>query len=66
LGLLIGLPLAILGGKYLGAELYGMSPYNVVVTAVSVLALGLSALLACLIPALRASRISPMEALRAE
>jgi ABC-type antimicrobial peptide transport system permease subunit len=60
------LPLAIFGGKYLGAELYGMSPYNATVTVVSVLALGLSALLACLIPALRTSRISPMEALRAE
>jgi predicted permease len=65
-GLLIGLPLAIFGGRFLGAELYGMSPYNATVIVVSVLSLGLSALLACLIPAWRASRISPMEALRAE
>jgi ABC-type lipoprotein release transport system permease subunit len=36
------------------------------VITVSVLALGPSAFLACLIPALRASRISPLEALRAE
>jgi ABC-type lipoprotein release transport system permease subunit len=43
-----------------------MNPYNAAVTVISVLALGLSALVACLIPALRASRISPMEALRAE
>jgi ABC-type lipoprotein release transport system permease subunit len=33
---------------------------------VAVLALGLSALAACLIPALRASSISPLQALRAE
>jgi ABC-type antimicrobial peptide transport system permease subunit len=65
-GLLMGLPLAIFSGKYLGAELYGMSPYNTTVTAISVLALGLSAFFACLIPALRASRISPVEALRTE
>jgi ABC-type antimicrobial peptide transport system permease subunit len=65
-GLLIGLPLAIFSEKYLGAELYGMSPYNATVVAVSVMALGLSAFLACPIPALRASRVSPMEALRAE
>jgi len=65
-GLLLGLPLAIFSGTYLGAELYGMSPYNATVTAISVLALGLSAFVACVIPALRASRISPMEALRAE
>jgi ABC-type lipoprotein release transport system permease subunit len=43
-----------------------MSPHDATVTAVSVLALGLSAFIACLIPTLRASRISPMEALRAE
>jgi ABC-type lipoprotein release transport system permease subunit len=43
-----------------------MSPHNATVTVVCVLALGLSALLACLIRALRTSRISPMEALRAE
>jgi ABC-type antimicrobial peptide transport system permease subunit len=65
-GLLIGLPLAIFSGRYPGAELYGMSPYNAAVTIVSVLALGLSAFFARLIPALRASRISPMEALRTE
>jgi predicted permease len=65
-GLLIGLPLAIFSGTYLGAELYGMSPYNTTVIAISVLALGLSAFIACLLPALRASRTSPMEALRTE
>jgi predicted permease len=65
-GLLVGLPLAIFSGTYLGAELYGMSPYNTAVTTMSVMALGLSAFFACLIPALRASRISPMEALRTE
>ncbi len=65
-GLSIGVPLAILSGRYLGAELYGMSPYNAAVTTVSVLALGVAAFFACLIPALLASRISPLEALRAE
>lgn len=55
-----------MSGKYLGAELYEMSPYNAAAIVVSVVALGLSAFAACVIPALRASRISPMEALRAE
>jgi predicted permease len=66
LGLLIGVPLTLLGAPILQTQLYGMSPYNVTVTVVSMLALALSGLLACLIPALRASRISPLEALRAE
>jgi ABC-type lipoprotein release transport system permease subunit len=43
-----------------------MSPYNPVVTLAAVATLGLSALVASLIPALRASSISPVEALRAE
>jgi ABC-type antimicrobial peptide transport system permease subunit len=47
-------------------SLFSSSPTNPFVIAVSVLALGLSAFVACLIPALRVSRISPMEALRAE
>jgi ABC-type lipoprotein release transport system permease subunit len=43
-----------------------MSPYNPVVTLVALAALGFSALIASLIPALRASSISPLDALRAE
>ena len=66
LGLIIGLPLTFAAGKFLGSQLYGMNPYNPVVTLVSVLALGLSATVASLIPALRASLISPLDALRAE
>jgi len=66
LGLLIGLPLTFAAGKVLGSQLYGMNPYNPVVTSVAVLALGLSAMLASLIPAFRASLISPLDALRVE
>ncbi len=65
-GLLIGLPLTFAAGRFLGNQLYGMNPYNPVVTSVAVLTLGLSALAASLIPAFRASLISPLQALRAE
>ena len=65
-GLLLGLPLSLAGGRFLGRQLYGMSPYNPTVTMVAILALGISALLASLIPAFRASFISPLQALRAE
>ncbi len=65
-GLLIGLPLSLGAGKFLGSQLYGMDPDNPVVILVAVAALGLSAFVASLIPAIRASWISPMEALRAE
>jgi predicted permease len=65
-GLFIGLPLAFAAGRFLGKQLYGMSPYNPVVTLAAVLALGSSALVASLVPAFRASSISPLDALRTE
>ena len=66
LGLLIGLPLSFGVGRFLGAQLYGASPFNVGVSMTAVAALGLSALVAAMIPALRATTISPVDALRAE
>uniref|UniRef100_Q02D59 Permease n=1 Tax=Solibacter usitatus (strain Ellin6076) TaxID=234267 RepID=Q02D59_SOLUE len=66
IGLVLGLPLTFAAGRFLGNELYGMNPYDPVVVLTAAAALGFAAFLASLIPALRASRISPMEALRAE
>lgn len=66
IGLVIGLPLALAGGIFLGSQLYGLNPYDPAVIFLSVLALGFSALVASSIPALRASLISPAESLRAE
>jgi predicted permease len=65
-GLLIGLPLTFATGRFLGDQLYGTNPYNPAVTLGAVLALGLSALAASLVPALRASLISPLDALCGE
>jgi hypothetical protein len=66
LGLFIGLPLAFAAGRFLGNQLYGLNPYDPVVISVAIAALAFSALIAALIPALRASFISPSQALRAE
>lgn len=65
-GLLAGLPLALAAGRFLGHQLYGTSPYDPAVLSIAALVLALSALAASLIPSFRASRISPLEALRAE
>jgi ABC-type antimicrobial peptide transport system permease subunit len=65
-GLSIGLPLTFAAGRLLGNQLYGLDPYNPAATITAVMALGLSALLASVIPAIRASLISPLDALRAE
>jgi macrolide transport system ATP-binding/permease protein len=58
--------LTFAAGRFLGSQLYGMNPYNPVVTLGAVLALGAAALVASFVPALRASSISPLDALRAE
>jgi predicted permease len=65
-GLTAGLPATFAIGRFLGSQLYGMNPYNPELALCAALTLGLSALIASLIPALRASSISPSEALRAE
>ncbi len=65
-GLLLGAPLSAVAGRFLGHQLYGVNPYNPVVTLAAAATLGFCALAAALIPALRASSISPLEALRVE
>lgn len=65
-GLVVGLPLTLAAGRFLGSQLYGTTPFNPVVTLVAVVTLALCALAASLIPALRASSILPQDALRAE
>jgi ABC-type antimicrobial peptide transport system permease subunit len=65
-GLSIGLPLTFVTARFLGSQLYGTNPYDPMVVFTATLALGLSVLIASLIPAFRASLISPLDALRAE
>lgn len=65
-GLSVGLPATFAVGRFLGSQLYGMTPYNPELALLAASALGVSALIASLIPALRASWISPSDALRAE
>jgi ABC-type antimicrobial peptide transport system permease subunit len=66
LGVLIGLVLALAGGKLVASLLFQVSPRDpTVLASVSALLL-LSAAVASLVPALRATRADPMMALRAE
>jgi ABC-type antimicrobial peptide transport system permease subunit len=67
---LIGLALGVAGAfglaRLLAVLLYGLNPVSIpIFTAVVVLVLGVS-LLACWLPARRAARIDPIEALRHE
>jgi len=47
-------------------QLYGINQYDPMIIASAILVLGTSALTAALIPAFRASSISPLQALRAD
>jgi len=66
IGLGLGL-VAIFGtGRFLTAQLYQISPNNPILLALTAAGLAIAALLACLIPARRATSIDPIQALRTE
>jgi len=66
LGIVIGVFLALGGGRLVSAFLFGVKENDVTVFAGAALLLGVAALLACYLPARRASRVDPMQALRYE
>jgi predicted permease len=65
-GLILGIPLSLGTSRVLSSQLYGLNPYDAVPIAIAVAVLGLFGLIATLVPAQRASSISPAEALRSE
>lgn len=66
IGLVLGIPLALLAGHFLEAQLYEVKGYSVLPLIAACVALLLSALIASMVPARRASIIEPMQALRTE
>jgi predicted permease len=66
LGLLIGLAGGSTAASFIRSILYGTSPLDPVVLITMVGGLLLTALVACALPAIRASKIEPMQALRTE
>jgi predicted permease len=64
IGLAVGVPAALALARYTESQLYGVKPYDTVVVASAALTLTLTALVAAYLPARRASRVSPMNALR--
>jgi putative ABC transport system permease protein len=61
-----GTVLALLVGRALSSLLFNVSPADPLVLATAAVVLAAAALLACYVPARRATRINPTEALRAE
>jgi ABC-type antimicrobial peptide transport system permease subunit len=66
IGLAIGIPVALLGGRLMRSQLYGVHAYDPLTMIAAVLLLSAFAALAGFIPARRAASIEPMQALRTE
>jgi ABC-type antimicrobial peptide transport system permease subunit len=65
-GLLIGVPLAVAAGRAITDQLYQVKFWDPPAIGFASTTLAIAALVAALIPAAKAARISPMSALRAE
>jgi predicted permease len=65
-GLVIGIPLAIIAGHFMASKLFQVRSYDPFVLGNSIIALGICAAIASILPARRAASTEPMKALRTE
>jgi len=65
-GLALGIPIVVAGGRALSSQLFGVKGYDPEVLVAAVVTLGVCAAVAALVPARRAASIDPIQALRAE
>jgi predicted permease len=66
IGVVIGLPIALAATRLLKTQLHDVAAADPLSIGVAVLVLALSAVVAVLLPAMRAARVSPIVALRAD
>jgi len=66
IGLAIGIPATILGGRAMAEQLFGVKPYDPNILLVTTAVLTFAAFTAAVLPARRAASIEPIHALRTE
>jgi predicted permease len=66
IGLAIGIPATILGGRAMVTQLFGVKPYDPNILLLTTAVLSLASLVAAVVPARRAATLDPMRALRTE
>jgi predicted permease len=66
IGLAIGIPATIFGGRFMASQLFGVKPYDPAILGITVAVLATAAFVAALVPARRAAGLEPMRALRLE
>jgi predicted permease len=62
-GLAIGIPAGLVLARFIEALLYGVSAYDPITLALTVLVLGIASVVACLLPAVKAIQINPTSVL---
>jgi putative ABC transport system permease protein len=65
-GLAIGIPVTIFGGRVMASKLYGVTPHDPAVLGITTIVLGIAAFIAAVIPARRAAQTEPMQAWRTD
>jgi predicted permease len=65
-GLVLGIPAALIGARLIATQLFGLSPTDPVTLVGAAIVLTVVAMLAGYLPARRASRVNPLNALRYE
>ena len=66
IGLVVGIPSAVLAGHTMASQLFGVKSYDPIILSVTILVLAIASLVAALVPARRAASLEPMRALRSE
>ena len=64
IGLAIGIPVTIFGGRVMASQLFGVTPHDPMVLAITTAVIATATFVAAVIPARRAAKTEPMLALR--